>query len=192
MNFASKRLIGCALVALVLAIGNGPNRAICEDAKTPVAAPAAGNTTPERLSVAQARERAKLMHTVYTATLDVIHHHYFRPERAVLPARAMEDVFDTVAKETDAKASWIAVNTKAMSVHHEPKTDFEKKAAEEIGNGKADYERIEAGTYYRATAIPFADSCISCHTGFFSKTPKSQRYAGLIISMPVRENAADK
>ena len=65
----------------------------------------------KRVSVAEARERAKLMHDIYSATLDSMHHHFFRRDRAVLPARALDDVFAEIDKKTKIKTRWIAVNT---------------------------------------------------------------------------------
>lgn len=136
-------------------------------------------------TVAEARERARLMHNIYAATLDSMHHHFFQRERSVLPARAMEDVFAEMEKQSNIKAGWIAVNTKAMSVHHQPKNDFEKQAAKAIAAGKGDFELVENGYYHRAAAIPLGSGCVSCHTGFFSKTPQTQRFAGLVISVPI-------
>jgi len=137
------------------------------------------------VTVAEARERAKLMHNIYAATLDVMHHHFFRRDRSVLPARAMEDVFAEMDKQSNIKAGWISVNTKAMSIHHEPKNDFEKQAAKAIAAGKGEFELVEDGFFHRASAIPLGSGCVSCHTGFFSKTPQTQRFAGLVISVPI-------
>lgn len=139
----------------------------------------------KRLTVAEARERAKLIHNIYAATLDSMHHHFFRRERSVLPARALEDVFAEIDRQSNIKAGWISVNTKAMSVHHEPKNEFEKNAAKAIAAGKGDFEVVEDGYYRRAGAIPLGSGCVNCHTGFFSKTPQTQRFAGLIISVPI-------
>ncbi len=141
----------------------------------------------KRVTVAEARERAKLMHDIYAATLDVMHHHFFRRDRSVLPARAMEDVFMEMDRKSNIKAGWISVNTKPMSIHHEPKTDFEKQAAREIGAGKGEFELVEKGYYHRAGAIPLGAGCVNCHTGFFAKTPQTQRFAALVISVPVNE-----
>jgi len=137
------------------------------------------------VSVTAARQQAKLMHNIYASTLDTMHHHFFRRDRAVLPARALEDVFADMEKLSKVKAKWISVNTKAMSVDHEPKSEFEKKAAEAIAAGKEEFERVEDGYYHRAGAIPLGSGCISCHTGFFSKAPNTPRFAGLVISVPV-------
>lgn len=138
-----------------------------------------------RVPVEVARDRAKLMHDIYSATLDVMHHRYFHGERAVVPARAMEDVFSEIKLHSKAEARWIAVSVRAMSIDHEPKTEFEKKAASEIAAGKSEVEAIEGGYYRRAGAIRLTDGCISCHGGFFKETAKYPKYAGLVISVPV-------
>lgn len=151
-----------------------------------------GNEPKEALSVETARDRAKLMHKLYVITMDVMHDRYFHNDRAVVPARAMEDVFTQFKRETGAESRWISVNTEPMSVSHEPKTDFEKTAAKELAAGKADYEVVEDGVYRRATPIRFTEGCIACHVGFFKEPPKTPKYAGLIISMPLKEQPSEK
>jgi hypothetical protein len=141
----------------------------------------------KRVSVAEARERARLLHEVYQSTLDAVHHHYFRSDRPVLPARAMEDVFADVDKPTGIKAHWIAVNTQAMSVNHEPDTAFEKRAAAELAAGKTEYEQVEKGVYRRAEVIPLGAGCVSCHARVSGAPIKSPRFAGLVISIPVKD-----
>jgi hypothetical protein len=171
-------VVGLSAVSPVVATGETK-----ENKKASVAQPDEG----KGVTVAEARERAKLMHNIYAATLDVMHHHFFKRDRSVLPARAMEDVFAEMDRQSNIKAGWISVNTKAMSIHHEPKNDFEKQAAKAIAAGKGDYELVEDGFYRRASAIPLGTGCVSCHTGFFSKTPQTQRFAGLVISVPITE-----
>lgn len=147
------------------------------------------STLPSKHSdaaIAAARERAKLLHDVYTTTLDVMHHRYFRRDGPVLPARAMEDIFEEMAELSGSYANWIAVNTKAMSTNHEPSTDFEKKAAAEIAAGKTEYETVGKAVYRRATAIPLQSSCVGCHTKMFAKMPDTPRFAGLVISIPLK------
>jgi hypothetical protein len=149
------------------------------------AEPVQGAVEAKPLSVEAARERAKLMHEIYHATLHVMHDHYFHDSRAVVPARAMEDVFEELAFSRKVEAKWISVNTRAMSLRHEPESEFEKQAAEAIGAGKEEYERVENGYYERAAAIPLTAGCINCHVGFFKQPPKSPRFAGLVIRVPV-------
>ncbi len=150
-------------------------------------APAEAMASHKPVSLTIARDRAKWMHQVYATTLEVMHEHYFDKNKAVLPARAMEDIFAELSRQSNVKARWIAVNTKPMSIRHEPKSEFEKEAAKAIAAGKEEFEQIEDGRYYRAAPIPLADDCVSCHTGFFSAAPKTPRFAGLVISVPVSE-----
>jgi hypothetical protein len=147
---------------------------------------AASAPSENQLTVAAAREQAKLMHTIYTAALDAMHHHYFHNHQAVVPARALEDVFAEIAKQSSIRAKWISVNTAAMSIHHEPQDEFEKQAATEIAAGKDEFELVEKGYYRRASAIPLTGTCVGCHTGFFAGTPKSPRFAGLVIGVPLK------
>ena len=177
----------CLIVGVAAALGGGlavpadPPRGPAQSAAD-AAKPAGG-----RVSVAEARERAKLMHEIYSNTLVVTHHHYFRHEGKTLPARAMEDVFEQIEKDSGIQTRWIAVNTPAMSINHEAKSAFEKKAAEEIAAGKAAYDRVEDGYYRRAGAIPLAAGCVGCHTKVFQTPAKTPRFAGLVISIPVTE-----
>ncbi|MEK6235559.1 MAG: DUF3365 domain-containing protein [Planctomycetales bacterium] len=143
----------------------------------------------KRVSVESARERARLAHNIYATTLDVIHHRYFRNERSTIPARAMEDVFSQIARQENIKGRWIAVNAKAMSIDHKPRDDFEKQAAKAIAAGSEDYERVENGVYRRAKGISLMNrGCLICHLGF-GASGKTQRFAGLVITIPVDKDA---
>lgn len=139
-----------------------------------------------RVPVEIARERAETMHNLYESTLHAMHRFYFRNERATVPARALEDVFDEMSHQTRVEARWIAVNSRAMSIDHEPETEFEKRAAREIGQGASHLELIEDGVYHRATAIPLSAGCVGCHNGLLAPPPKHPLFAGLIISIPLK------
>ena len=138
-----------------------------------------------RVPISVARDRARLMHSIYSTTLGVMHDRYFHVDRSIVPARAMEDVFGEIEQETGSKANWISVNLKAMSINHEPSTEFEKRAAKEIATGESEVETTEDGYYRRATAIPMTGGCISCHAGVFSQPAKNRKFAALVISIPV-------
>ncbi len=140
------------------------------------------------VSLELARDRAKMMHEVYLATLEVMHHRYFHQDRAIVPARAMEDVFDRMKESSMIEAKWISVNMKAMSIDHEPESDFEKQAALEIAAGKKEVEIIKDGYYRRAGVIPLASGCVACHGGFFKDSGKDPKYAGLVISLPIKSH----
>src|SRR5687768_4359667 len=176
---ARRRWKRCALLAVAAAA--------CAFVVAQGADPTRDAADKHRVPVDVARERAQTLHGVYSATLDVMHDRYFHDERAMVPARALEDVFGQLTKETGVKARWISVNTRPMSINHEPKSEFEKKAAAEISAGKTELELVEDGYLHRAVAISLHSGCVSCHSGFLSAPPKTPRFAALVISVPVQE-----
>lgn len=136
-----------------------------------------------------ARDRAEVMHDVYEATLEVMHHRYFHGNRATVPARAMHDIFSIIERQSKVKARWISVNMKPMSIDHEPETSFEKAAAKAIAKGKSHIDIVENGYYRRAGAIPLSAGCVGCHGGLSSNPSTAPKFAGLVISVPVRESS---
>jgi hypothetical protein len=141
----------------------------------------------KRLSIKQAQDRAKLLHNVYSSTLDVMHHHYFREDRSAIPARVMVDIFAELEEKESIKAGWISVNAKPMSIDHKPADEFEKQAAKVLATGKEEYELIENGVYRRAGAISLMNrGCLGCHLGF-GVSAKKDRFAGLVITIPILE-----
>jgi hypothetical protein len=103
----------------------------------------------------------------------------------------MEDVFSEINRQSKAEARWIAVNATAMSIDHEPESEFEKRAVREIISGKSEYEAVEDGYYLRAGAISLGGGCMSCHGGFFRAPSTGKKFAGLVISIPIKQQRAD-
>lgn len=157
-----------------------------KDATEPKERPVA-SARQHRVPLDVAKDRAQLLHSVHAATLDTLHHHYFHGDRAVVPARAMKDVFAEIRGQSGIETHWISVNLKPMSFNHEPSTDFEKKAARELAKGESHIDEVEGGYYRRAGAIRLSAGCISCHGGFFRPQDNTPRFAGLVISIPVKE-----
>jgi len=153
----------------------------------PSKAPAPKAVEAKPITVEEARERARLMHNIYSVSLEVMHHHYFRHDKPTLPARAMEDIFEEIDERTNIQSKWIAVNTPPMSVGHEASTPFERKAAAEISSGKTEYDSVEKGFYQFAGVIHLKAGCVGCHTKLFSTPAKTPRFAGLVIRIPVKE-----
>jgi hypothetical protein len=189
MKLCEKWVGGCAIALAVLGIAATLPAQDKKDAAGKDETSAAETAKPDAqpLTLAEARQRGRLMHRIYEATLESMHRHYFHGDRSIVPARAMEDIFSELDRHDKIQARWIAVNTKAMSIDHEPESDFEKEAAGQIAEGKQEVERIEKGVYQRAGAIPLAGGCVGCHMGTFGPPPKKPRFAGLVISIPIRE-----
>ncbi len=176
----------CAAISLFSTTAAHTDEPATKDASESEGRPVASGNK-HRVPIEVARDRAQLLHNVYASTLDTLHHHYFHGDRAVVPARAMKDVFAEMREQSGIEARWISVNLKAMSFNHEPSTDFEKKAARELAKGDGQIDEIEGGYYRHAAAIPLTAGCVSCHGGFFRTQEKTPRFAGLIISIPVKE-----
>ena len=184
-------LLGMFAFLGILTLTQSDKLAADEKASKPAGKQAAASAEEKapRVSLDVARDRAKLLHEVYASMLDVIHRRYFHADRAIVPARAMEDVFSDMERAAHIEARWIVANLKAMSVDHEPETPFEKQAAREITRGKKEVEIVEAGFYRRAVPVPLTADCISCHGGFFRKPSSRPKFAGLVISIPVEAGA---
>ena len=147
-------------------------------------------TSPERQALVEAaRARAELLHKVYASTLDVMHHRYFRHDRATVPARAMEDVFAEMARQVGVEAKWLVVNAKEMSIDHKAKTEFDRRAVRAIASGEGAYEEVEKDWYRRAGAISLMNKgCLGCHLQFGSSA-KKERFAALVIAVPLKESS---
>ncbi len=137
-----------------------------------------------KLSVDVARDRAKVMQGVYAATLEMLHQRYFHRDRSLLPARAMQDIFAEIEQRSQVKARWISASLPPMSNDHAPESDFEKRAAKEIAEGRDQLETSDGGYYRRAVAIPLDGGCLGCHAGR-GRNPIKKQFAGLIVSIPL-------
>ena len=107
----------CAVVTMVMAMllfSNG-KLVFAAEKKAPSVAPDSNADREDGVPLDVARDRAKVMHDVYEATLEVLHHRYFHGNRATVPARAMQDIFSAIERQSKVKARWISVNMKPMN-----------------------------------------------------------------------------
>ena len=185
---ASAFVLLCVLGAAEAAVVEPPAETKDESITEENSVSSEESSDKHRVSVDVARERAKLAHNIYAATLDVLHHRYFREDRSTVPARAMEDLFSEIARQEHIAAKWISVNTRPMSLDHRPADDFEKQAAKVIKTGQHEYELVENGTYRRAEAISLMNKgCLVCHLSFGANA-SIERFAGLVITIPVTKD----
>jgi len=148
--------------------------------------PAAEPDPPEPLTVEEARTQARLLQRTYLSTLQMMHRRYFdEDERHPIPARTLEEVFEEVDAGTSRTSRWIAVNSPAMNVDHEPRPGFETDAVAELTAGKTEFERVDDGVYQRAGAVPLTGGCLKCHVSRLSSSVSRQRVAAFVITMPV-------
>lgn len=137
-------------------------------------------------SVDGAREQARLLHDALHSTLLIVHQKYYREdEKLPIPSSVLDDVFEEMQQTRNIKFRWISVNAEAMNIDHEPKTEFEKQAAEALSSGKKEFEQVEKGVYRHVGTICLPSQCLKCHMP--NRRSTATRFAGLIISLPVSE-----
>lgn len=135
-------------------------------------------------SVSEARARAQLLHETVHASLQVVHHEYYREDALLtIPAVTLRRVFGELSSRHKVELRWLAVNAQPMNVEHKPRDDFEKQAVEALAKGAAEYERSEDGRYRFAGAITLSSECLKCHLP--NRTSTKDRAAALVISMPL-------
>ena len=141
---------------------------------------------PKTISVEAAREQARLLHDALHSTLLIVHRKYYREdEKLPIPSSVLDDVFEELQRTRNIKFRWISVNAEAMNIDHEPKTEFEKQAAEVLSSGKKEFEQVEKGIYRHVGTICLPSQCLKCHMP--NRRSTATRFAGLIISLPVNE-----
>ena len=163
------------LLALLLIVAGLP-LLIVQGAETEAAKPAA--------SAEEARGRAKLLHETVHATLQYVHHEYYREDEGLtIPAATLQRVFQELAERQKVELRWLAVDGQAMNADHKPRDEFEKQAAAAIAAGKGEFEQTNGGNYRRAAAITLTSECLKCHLP--NRKSNEDRSAGLIVTIPL-------
>jgi hypothetical protein len=135
-------------------------------------------------TVQEARARARLLHEAFHATLQIVHHQYYREDEGLLlPARTLRTVFGEMARRKSVSLRWLAVEGQAMNVDHEARDEFEREAVKRLAAGKGEHERFSDGVYRYAGAITLSSECLKCHVP--NRKSTEDRTAGLLITMPV-------
>lgn len=178
-----RRTVIRALFLLLFGIGVLRSLVQADDPPPGASAPAASRRAA--VSAAEARGQADILHESLHVTLQTIHHEYFREdEKIAIPAVALENVFREVASRRNIEFRWLAVNTQAMNIDHEPQDDFEKEAVKAIAAGAEDFEKIDGQVYRRVGPIILQAECLKCHLP--SRSSNKERLAGLSITIPIK------
>ena len=143
-----------------------------------------------RVTRQEARRRAELFHETIESTLMLMHREYFEEggngKRAnMIPSKALESVFNRVARRSHIEARWLAVNAQAMSIDHRPQDAFERQAVRALTKGEQEFTAVEDGNFRRATQIALFGSCVKCHAPP-PMNPSVRRVAGLLVKIPIQ------
>lgn len=137
-------------------------------------------------TIVEARGRARLLHETIHGTLQLVHRDFFDPnDHDFIPSATLEEMFKDLETRQKVEVRWLGVEGKTMNVDHKPADDFERKAADALRAGKAEFEMVENGKFRRAGVITLHNACLKCHVP--NRTSLEDRVAGLVISMPLQK-----
>lgn len=193
MYLPVQRMLSGGAIAIGLLLGMMAVTAIPAD-ETDKSGKEAGSRVAAELQPApteqEAQGRARLLHEAFHATLQYVHHEYYREdEQLPLPAATLERVFKEVATRQHVKLRWLAVNAQAMNVEHSARDDFENASVAALAAGKPEFARVEQGVYRHAGAITLSSECLKCHVP--GRTSNKDRTAALVISIPLTKTARE-
>lgn len=182
------------LIAAAMALGWGlmspggeGGTAPPEEAQT---APEATQAAVVRVSVAEARRQAEILHTTVHASLQFVHHRLYREDEGLpLPAAVMREMFAELEAEQAVKLRWLVVEGQAMNTDHVAKDQFERDAVAALMKGDPAYEQVVDGVYRRAGPITLGNVCLKCHVP--DRKTTDDRMAGLIVAIPVDAGPSD-
>lgn len=153
------------------------------DEPSGAAANRAPGATP-RPTQSAARRQAEILHDAMHATLQIVHHRFYREDEGLpLPAATLTEIFSEIKKEQQIELRWLAVEGVAMNAEHKPRDPFEHAAVKALQSGQRAYERIESGMYRRAGPITLTNHCLKCHVP--DRKTTNPRIAGLIVTIPI-------
>ncbi|MCA9115055.1 MAG: DUF3365 domain-containing protein [Planctomycetaceae bacterium] len=176
MNFKATLLV-LSLALTPLAAGHGEEPAA---GKSAASASAAAYPTVE-----EARRQAAGLHVTVHATLQLVHHRYYREDEGLaIPAATLKEVFAELEKDQQVKLRWLVVEGQAMNEDHRAGNAFEVEAVKALKAGKPSHELVEDGTYRRAGPITLSNACLKCHVPDRKNT--KDRTAGLIVTIPLK------
>ena len=168
------------LASLLSATGVEPRPGANSDASAAASQPA------RRATVDEARRQAELLHRAIHATLQVVHHEYYREDEGLaIPAATLKEVFAELEQKEQLQLRWLAVEGQAMNTDHRANGPFESEALQALKSGRDALERVDGKFYRRAAPITLTSHCLKCHVPDRKST--RDHTAGLIIAIPLGE-----
>jgi len=142
----------------------------------------------ERMTLTEARRTVALLDQAYQSTLRHVHRRFpVGHGQPVVAALVMRDVQREVSVGGGLTSRFMAARGKAMNADHEPRDDFERQAARELGQGARWVESIEGGRLRVATPVSLGGGCFPCHS-----TPSGGfALAAISWSVPVETPAGE-
>ena len=130
--------------------------------------PAGDKKGSDKAGVERARETVKMLDDLYKTAVVSITNNYIEGQASVPAAMVAKDVFEAMHKKGYHNARLVDASGKPKNKANLAKTEFEKKAVEQMKAGKAYYEevaRVDGKDVFRAaTVVPAVlKQCATCH-----------------------------
>jgi stress response protein YsnF len=132
-------------------------------------APAQGDKKePDKAALERTREQVKMLDTLYKTAVVSITNSYVEGQASVPAAMVAKDVFAAMHKNGYHNARLVDATGKPRNKKNVAKTEFEKKAVEEMKAGRQYYEEVAQvdGKFVlrAATIVPVVlKQCATCH-----------------------------
>jgi hypothetical protein len=173
-RFVVAGLVGCAAAVLVAYSGTGPVRA--EDKKP----------EPDKAAVERAREQVKMLDDLYKTAVVQMTKLYVGQQGEIPAAVVAMEVFDVMRKKGYHNARLVDVIGKPKRKENVAKTDWEKRAVEQVKAGKAYYEEVgerDGKPVFRAvTAVPAVmKECAACH-----RVKEGDQLGAIVYELPIK------
>lgn len=134
----------------------------------PDVAPAGDKKGPDKVALERTREQVKMLDDLYKTAVVSITNNYTEGQASTPAASVAKDIFEAMHKKGYHHARLIDATGKPRNKANVAKTDFEKKAVEEMKAGKKYYEEIAQvdgkDVLRAATIVPVVlKQCAACH-----------------------------
>lgn len=135
---------------------------------SPSLVPAGDKKAPDKAALERTREQVKMLDDLYKTAVVSITNNYIEGQASTPAASVAKDVFAAMHKKGHHHARLIDATGKPRNKANVAKTDFEKKAVEEMKSGKTYYEevaKVDGKDVLRAaTIVPVVlKQCAACH-----------------------------
>ena len=147
---------------------------------------AEGKKAPDPAAVERAREQVKMLDDLYKTAVVGITSTYVNQQNDTPAAAVAKKLFEAMHKKGHHLTRLIDVTGKPKSLDNVAESEFEKKAAAAIKDGKTFIEEIAENNgkpvYRAATIVPAAmKQCVQCHGG-----KEGRPLGALVYELPIK------
>ena len=147
----------------------------------------ADKAAPDKAAVARTRETVRMLDDIYKSAVVHITRTYVKAQERTPAARAAQLIFKDMASKGWHQAQLIDATGEPSNKANLPKTAFEKKAVQQLKNGKTYYEEVTdkdgKAVLRAATPVPAVmAACTNCHP----HVKEGQLMGAIVYELPIK------